>query len=168
MESINWAALIADSNDAFAILPKGKYTVQVATAEATTSSTGKTMFKTKLQVIQGPKTGSTVFNNITMTTDNNKALFMFFENMKALGVTREYLQQQPAPSPAAVAAKMVGAVAEIEIDHRPYQGIDRENVKSMKAVSGGLAGVPAATAGPSVPGVTPAAPVVTGAPVPSF
>lgn len=165
METINWAALIQDSSDAFDILPKGKYTMQVVSAEATTSSTGKTMFKTKLQVVQGPKTGSTVFNNITMTTDNKKALFMFFQNMAALGASKEFLTQQPAPAPAQVAAKLVGNVAEVEIDHRPYNGVDRENVKSMKALAGGAASV----AGPSVPGVSaaPAAPV-SGIAVPTF
>jgi hypothetical protein len=168
METINWAALIQDSSDAFDILPKAKYTMQVVSAEATTSSTGKTMFKTKLQVIAGPKTGSTVFNNITMTTDNKKALFMFFQNMEALGASRDYLMQQPAPAPAQVAAKLVGAVAEVEIDHRPYNGVDRENVKSMKAVQGGLAGVPASAPGPQVPVATAAPAVVTGAPVPTF
>jgi Protein of unknown function (DUF669) len=165
METINWAALIQDSADAFAILPKDTYRMQVVTAEATMSSTGKTMFKTKLQVINGPKTGSTVFNNITMTTDNPKALFMFFENMAALGVSREFLQQNPTPSPQQVAAKMVGAVADITIDHRPYNGVDRENVKGMKAVAGGAA---APSVGPAVPGVAVAAPSVSGAPVPSF
>jgi hypothetical protein len=166
METINWAALIEDSSDAFEILPKNTYRMQVVTAEATQSSTGKTMFKTKFQVINGPKTGATVFNNITMTTDNKKALFMFFQNMAALGATKEYLTQNPAPAPAAVAAKLVGAIVDVEIDHRPYQGIDRENVKSMKAVSGGAGAVPGV--GPSVPGVAVAAPSVSGAPVPSF
>jgi len=165
METINWAALIQDSADAFAILPKDTYRMQVVTAEATQSSTGKTMFKTKLQVINGPKTGSTVFNNITMTTDNPKALFMFFENMSALGVPREFLQTNPAPSPQQVAAKMVGAVADVTIDHRPYNGVDRENVKGMKAVTGGAGPI---AGGPSIPGVAVAAPSVSGAPVPSF
>lgn len=166
METINWAALIEDSSDAFDILPKAKYTMQVVSAEATMSSTGKTMFKTKLQVIAGPKTGSTVFNNITMTTDNKKALFMFFQNMAALGVSKEFLAQSPAPAPAAVAAKMVGAIAEVEVDHRPYNGVDRENIKSMKALSGGAS--PAPSVGPSVPGVSASPAVVVGAPVPTF
>lgn len=166
METINWAALIEDSNDAFAILPKGKYNVQVVTAEATQSSTGKLMYKTKLQVINGPKTGSTLFNNITLTQDNKKALFMFFENMAALGAPRDFLQQNPAPAPAVVAAKLVGTVLEVEVDHRPYQGIDRENIKSMKQISAGAGAAP--SVGPSVPGVAVAAPSVSGAPVPSF
>lgn len=174
---VNWGSLIEESKDAFSILPKGKYTVKVEKAEATTSSTQKLMFKLVFKVINGPRTGSTLFNNITLTQDNPKAVYMFFQNLAALGIPETFLKSDPKPQPAQVAQKMIGAVVEVEIDHRPYQGVDRENVKSMTAVSangvpsfGPAAGSVAASAGIPVVAPTPAAAPQpsTGAPTPTF
>ena len=151
MAEVNWGALIDDSADAFEILPVGSYRVKVVKADALQSSTNKLMYKTVLEVISGPKTGKTVYNNVTMTTDNKKALFMFFMNMAAYGITKDFLKSQPAPTSDQVAAKMVGAVLDIEIDHRAWQGVDRENVKSMKGVSAGTGSVNSMTPDVSTP-----------------
>jgi hypothetical protein len=141
-ENVNWGALIADSEDAFALVPKGKYTVRVKKAEATTSGNGKLMYKLTLEIINGPKTGSTLWTNVVLTVDNPKAVFMFFVNLQALGISKEYLKQDPAPVPATVAAKMVNAVIEIEVDHKPWQGVDREDVKILKGISAGGGSTP--------------------------
>lgn len=169
---VNWGSLIEESKDAFSILPKGKYTVKVEKAEATTSSTNKLMFKIVFKVIAGPRTGSTLFNNITLTQDNPKAVFMFFQNLSALGIPETFLKSDPKPQPQQVAQKMIGAVVEVDVDHRPYQGVDRENIKSMTAVSsngapsfGPSAGI-SAPAGLPTPTVAPAP--ATGAPAPTF
>lgn len=137
MAEINWGSLLDDSNNAFEILPKGVYRMKVIKSEATKSSTDKLMFKVQMEVIQGPKTGAVVFNNITMTTDNKKALYMFFVNMASLGISEKFLKSSPAPSSEQVASKMIGAVVEVTIDHQTWQGRDRENVKSMKGISAG-------------------------------
>lgn len=137
VEDVNWANLIADSEDAFALVPKGKYNVRVKKAEATTSSNGKLMYKLTLEIISGPKTGSTLWTNVVLTTDNPKAVFMFFVNLQSLGISKEYLKQDPKPAPETVAAKMVNAVIEIEVDHKPWQGVDREQVKILKGISAG-------------------------------
>lgn len=158
MADINWGALLDDSNDAFEVLPVGKYRMKVVKASAAMSSTSKLMFKVVLEVINGPKTGKAVYNNITMTTDNKKALYMFFQNMAALGVTEAYLRQEPRPAPEQVASKMLGAVADVVIDHSVWQGRTRENVKSMTGVSAGSGSVDS-----SVPDV--AAPAESDGPV---
>lgn len=150
MADVNWGELIDDSADAFEILPVGSYRVKVVSANATQSSTNKLMFKTVMEVITGPKTGKTVYNNVTMTTDNKKALFMFFQNMAALGISKDFLKGDPKPSSDQVAAKMVGAVLDIEVDHRPWQGVDRENIKKMTGVSAGTGSVNAMDPGVSV------------------
>lgn len=164
MAEVNWGALIDDSADAFEILPVGSYRVKVVKADALQSSTNKLMFKVVLEVITGPKTGKTVYNNVTMTTDNKKALFMFFLNMAAFGITKEYLKGDPKPSSDQVAAKMVGAVLDIEITHQSWQGVDRENVKSMKGVSAGTGSVNSMAPDVSVPSAAPAAGPVAGEP----
>lgn len=156
MADVNWGSLLDDSADAFEILPVGKYRMKVIKAEATQASTGKLMFKVVMEVITGPKTGKSVYNNITMTTDNKKALYMFFVNMAALGISEAYLKSSPAPTSEQVAAKMVGAVADVTIDHSTWQGRDRENVKGMTAVSAGTGSVNSMT--PSIPQPAAAAP----------
>lgn len=165
MADINWGALLADSADAFEILPVGKYRVKVVKASATMSSTSKLMFKVTLEVIQGPKTGKTVYSNVTMSTDNKKALYMFFVNMAALGVPEAYLKQSPTPSPEQVATKMLGAVLDVTIDHQSWQGRDRENVKSMTGVSAGTGSVNAMAPDIQTTVAAPSAPAAEGEPV---
>lgn len=153
MADINWGALLEDSANAFEILPEGKYRMKVVKSEATQASTGKLMYKITLEVIAGPKTGKTINSNITMTVDNKKALYMFFVNMAALGISEAYLKSSPQPSTEQVATKMLGATADITITHQQWQGRDRENVKNMVGVSAGTGSVNAMT--PDMP--TPAA-----------
>ncbi|MGB2791297.1 MAG: DUF669 domain-containing protein [Candidatus Moraniibacteriota bacterium] len=168
-DQLNWGALMDASGGAFEPLPKGTYDATVDTAEATTSTTGKVMFKIKYKVLGGPHNGRTIFNNITLTTDNPNALRMFFLNMKAMGLGPEYFGQNPPKEH--VAASLVGKQCKVTVDHREYQGQMRENVKSLAPAGGaggmmaGLAvppaGIPTPTpvAAPTVASVAPVAPV---------
>jgi len=150
-ESVNWAAMLDESADAFELVPVGKYTVQVDSAEATTSSTGKLMYKIKMSVTSGKHTGATLYNNVVLTPDNKKAMAMFFRNMDALGVSAQFLRGQPTPTPDQVAGKMIGTTLQVEVEHREWQGVNREEVKSMTKLQGAAGGLPSAPGGAPLP-----------------
>ena len=163
-ESVNWANLMEQSGGDFETLPKGSYDVIVDTAEATRSSTDKTMFKIKFKVQGGPHNGRTIFNNITLTIDNPNALRMFFLNMKALGLNADFFSNNPTPDQ--VAAALLGAPATVVLDHRMYQGAMRENVKSLLPRAGITAGGQMAPVGPSI-SVPTTSPSVPSSPAPA-
>jgi hypothetical protein len=157
-QSINWGELLEQSGGAFEPLPKGTYDVYVDTAEATKSSTDKVMFKVRFKVEGGPYAGRTVYNNITLTTDNPNALRMFFLNMKAMGLDQSYFAENPHPD--TVAAALVGQRATVSVDHGIYHGQMRENVKSLMPRAGGIS-----AAGIISPGIQVAPPVASGGPI---
>lgn len=145
--SVNWGELMAGGAAEFQPVPKGNYDVFVDAAEPKQSTTGKLMFALKYKIESGPQAGRTVFNNITLTTDNPNALRFFFLNMKAMNITQEFFAQNPSPS--VIAQALIGQHCRIEVDHRPYQGQMRENVKSIMPAGGTFAG--GAITGPSAP-----------------
>lgn len=155
--TINWGELMENSGGAFEPLPKGSYDVIVHSAEDTKSSTDKTMFKVVFKVEGGPHNGRNIYHNIVLTVDNPMALRMFFLNMKAFGLEKEFFAQNPLPSQ--VAAAMIGQRCIVNVDHRVYQGQTRENVKSLaprQGIMGGVGTAPNIGVGPSiVPGVSP-------------
>lgn len=161
---INFGELLDSAGGGFEPIPKADYDVSVSSAEAAQSSTGKLMFKIVYKIVGGPYNGRTIYNNITLTTDNPNALRMFFMNMKAMGLDESFFATSPAPS--VVADALVGHSCRVTIDHREWQGQVRENVKSLKPSTGGAGAVPAVAGLPAAPPA--AAPVATpAAPAPA-
>ena len=156
--AINWGDLMASSGADFEILPVGQYAAQVVKAEAKQSKNGKLMFAVTFRVISGPKTNRNITDNIVLSPENPRAVQAFFINLRALGVDEAFLKQTPAPAPETVAAKMVGAKAQISVTHREYQGQQRDNVDRISRLTGAAA---AQAAAPSiaVPTATAPAPV---------
>lgn len=181
-ESINWGELMKQSGAASEPLPIGKYSVIVTDCIAGQSSTQKLMYKLKLAVEGGPYNGRTLYNNITLTTDNPNALRMFFQNMKSLGLTDEFFAQNPSPS--VVADVIRGQRCVVTVEHRMYNGNMTENVKAMSAPIAGInvggivpsismvpsMGPSMVPSGPQIPtpGNHPSAPSTPGIPTPGI
>ena len=93
MSTVNWSDLVKEAGEtaSYEALPDGDYDLKVIAATATTTQTGKTMFKLTTEVQSGPYAKRRIWDNLTVTTDNPKALGMFFRKMAALGLAREYL-----------------------------------------------------------------------------
>lgn len=154
-DTFDWGALVKDSEEAFAPLPPGTYDVVVHAAVAKTSSTGKPMFMITYKVTAGPETGKTTINNITVTVDNPKAMFFFFGNMAAMGISKQVFLSSPSPSNDQIAQMLVGNPCRIKTSLRMYQNQQRDNVDEILAPVSG-SGVPS----PPMPAAAPAAPVV--------
>jgi len=164
-EQINWGNLIEQAGKELEPVPKGTYDVVVEDASDTQTSTQKLMYKLKFRIQGGASANRVLWNNITLTTDNPTALAMFFRNMDALGLDRQYFSMNPSPSD--VAAALVGRTVRVVIDHRLYQGSMRENVKQMMKATGvmGIPGMPSSGAPAGIP--SPMAPAPAPVPQPS-
>lgn len=153
--AINWGDLMASSGADFEILPVGQYAAQVTKAEAKQSKNGKLMFAVTFKIISGPKNNRTITNNVVLSPENPRAVQAFFINLRALGVDEAFLKQTPAPAPETVAAKMVGAKAQISVTHREYQGQQRDNVDRISRLTG-VAAAQVAAPSIAVPNAAPA------------
>lgn len=168
--SVNWGELMAGGAADFQPVPKGNYDVFIETAEPTQSTTGKLMFKIRFKIETGPQASRTVFYNNTLTQDNPNALRMFFLNMKNMGLSQDFFAQNPSPSQ--IAGALIGNRCRIEVDHRPYQGQMRENIKSVLPAAGVSAGGAMVASGPQIPqpgqtaGPVPSMPQPTASPLP--
>lgn len=175
MSDFDFNQLMKESADAFRPVATGDHVGEIIKAVATKSSNGKPMIKCTIRVVNGADAGRNFYNNFTLTTDNPKAMGMFFRHMAALGLDAGFFSANPAMEQ--VAAALVGRHALWTIAHREWNNVMQEDVKGIKAVqgfngptAGPVAGVPvpgAATPGPSVPTPSPSVPTPTPTPSPA-
>lgn len=161
---MNYAELMQNASSGFDPLPAGDYDVEVVKSENTTSSTGKTMFKVQMKVLNGPHAGRIVFNQFVVSPTSPNALGFFFQHMRVLGLDGNYFAQNP--SEEAIAAALVGRRCRVTVAIRTYQGNPTNTVKKLVALAQTPAG-PAAAAAPAAV-ATPAAPAAPAVPPPPF
>jgi hypothetical protein len=138
MSALNWGELVADSGDSsnkFEILPDGDYDAKVVEASHTLTAKGKTMFKVKLQVLQGPYANRFLWDNLVISPESPQALGIFFRQMKGLGLDQEYFKKNPSNDQ--VAGSINGATVRVKVGNRPYLGEPRNEIKAYNAVSAG-------------------------------
>lgn len=160
---VNFAELYGEQGESsFEPLPVGPYLVEIIESSATTSSTGKPMIKATCKVVSGPHANRRIWHNFVVSPENKNALAIFFRNLNAFGLGRDYMMTSPTEQQ--VAQALVGRQAMAEIGIRKYQGEDRNEVKKFSPLPGG--GVPAAAA-PVAAAAPPPAPVPAPAPAPA-
>lgn len=152
---VNWGDLMSQAGAGFEPLPANSYDVQVSEAEASKTAKDKTMFKVTFTVLNGPFANRKLWSNLTVSPESPPALGIFFSQMAALGLTKDYFST--GPSPEAIAASLVGKQANVSVVQREWGGSIRNDVKTIKpprtgTVLGPVPGEPA-TALPSAPGV---------------
>lgn len=174
-DQFNFTDLIQAAADAgFSVVPADDYDVEVATAEAGKTSTGKNKISVRFKIISGPYAGKSVFNDFVISPENGNALGFFFRHMKVLGLDQGYFATNPPL--ASAAASLIGRRCVVTVGIRQWQGDDKNEVKGVKPLAGnvvgsapmmptphGPAGFPppfsipaaAATFAPPVPPVTP-------------
>lgn len=143
--SVNWQDLIDTAGETGA-LPAGEYDVRVDSAEAGSSSTGKTMFKCKFTVVGGPLAGRPVWNNFVLSPENPNALSFFFQHMGALGLSRDFFASNPTAE--ATAQALVGRECRLKLSQREWNGSTRNNVDTVMPPAGGIAAPVAPQADP--------------------
>jgi len=172
MATLNWGDLIKEAGEvtSYEALPDGDYDLQIIEATATTSQSGKTMFKVTAEVQGGPHNKRRVWDNLVVSTDNSTALGIFFRKMAALGLGQEYFASNPTN--AQIEQTLVGRKFRAKIGSRVWQGDKKNEIKSYFGAQGATAtatasagSTPAAPAPPPAPAPTPA-PAPASAPSP--
>lgn len=126
----------AKESSGFDALPVGRYTVKSTESAHVQAASGKDMFKVTFEVIEGPHTGSKIFNNYVITPDNANAIHFFLKHMAAFGVTAEYLASEPGFDN--VAKSLLDKVVQLDLTiDNTYDGTDRNKVKNTLAPPAG-------------------------------
>lgn len=132
---VNFADIIEDIDyDAFAPVPVGVYPVEIIKAEAKQASTGREMINVQLRIVDGPSKGRMLFNNFVWVPENDKAVQMFFVNMREFGLGKEYFRGNPTFEQ--LANELLNRRVMVEIEHTEYNGSTREQVKRIKKIEG--------------------------------
>jgi len=158
MGEINWSDLKKRADDATKPAPPGTYVVEIKKASWKNNSAGDPMYSLQAVIVDGASEGKTVFSNLTLKTDNNFTLSMFFRHMEALGLNDQFFASGPGHDQ--VCSALVGRRAHFILDVRQWQGRDRNNLVDIKPLSGPLA---AMSGRPSTSGIAPSTSSVTSA-----
>lgn len=150
----------------------GKFRSEVVFGNHKMSSNGKLQVGLKFQVKGGPKDGSTIWANQTLSPESPAALDIFFRTFEALGISRDAWAKYGADmeaAGAAASAAVVGAVVDITVRMGKAQNGYAAKLE-VKRIDAASASIPTQTAppvggnvgpGPAIPAPPPAAaPVV--------
>lgn len=154
MATFDFNTLMATAKSAsFEALPVGDYDAECISADAVTSSTGKPMIKCKFEVLVGPHAKRKFFNQFVVSTESEVALAMFFRHMKAFGLDDSFFAAVGQGGLAPVAASLLGRRAKFTLGIRKWQDEDRNEVKAVKPLAGGIAATPGGLPGTGAPGL---------------
>lgn len=169
MATRSWKDLVKDAGDVttFSALPDGPYNFKVLEAKVQKTSSDKTMFVVKAEVQDGPHAKRLVWDNITVTEDNPKAMGFFFGKMAALGLTPENffsrLSEDADESDRQIAAALPGRYFRGLVGHREWKGVTKNDIS--RYLPAGAASAPMPTAAPAYAAPAPqAAPPMAPAP----
>jgi hypothetical protein len=132
-----------------------------------TKAGDKPLLKLRGKIVGGPYDGETVWNQMTLTQDNDVAVKIFLRHLDAYGLDRQYLSQ--GPSMDQIAAALVGRQALWVLSLGSYQNKPKNNVDDTRPITGAGAAAPTVGAAPAAPAIpTPAVPTAAPqAPVPA-
>ena len=155
----------AKEGGGFDLLPDGVYIAKVIEADAKTSNNGKPQIKARFEVVTGPHAGfKGLWNNFTLTVDNETALRIFYSQLNALGITGEFLESlgnvDPDTAFKHIAGALVGKVASIKVKIDTEWNNNKID-RIQKAPADYAAGAPSAAtpfAAPSAPAAPPSTP----------
>ena len=163
--SLNWSDLIKEAGEAtnsFEPLPGGDYELKVIEAKATTSASGKVMFKTTNEVVSGPYAKRRVWDNLVISPENSKALGMFFVKMGALGLGKDFFNANPTN--AQIEQALMHRSFRGTLGTRTYNGNQSNEISKYFAAP---AVAQAAFAAAAAPAAAPAPAPVAAAPAPA-
>ena len=97
MGTVDWKALAETAGDGgFEALPVGDYDLKCVSAEKANTANGKLMFKCKFQVTTGQYKNRLVWHNFVVSPENDVAMGIFFRQMSAFGMTKDWFKTQPS------------------------------------------------------------------------
>ena len=168
MAEATWGDLMNAAKGQLELIPDGEQNVKIVDSEATQASTGALMFKVKVQIEDGPHIKRKLTTNLVVSTDNPVALAIFFRNMENMGLNADFFAANP--NPGQVASAMLNRMARVNVGHKTWNGVERNEIKGwLPPASGGPGlGLPG-SGGPVAPGtvIGPAGPPLPTSAVPT-
>ncbi len=178
MSEIDWASLQKEATDV--VLADGDYVVQVAKAEATSSSNGKPMIKLQLVIVEGPKKDRKLFTQQVLSAESPFALQIWFRVLAAFGLDAQYFARNPKATIDQIARELMNRGVIATVGTREWQGHPRNEVTGYKPYTptgpvppgmvigapGTVVSTPSMATGPTPPttSATPAAPPTVASP----
>jgi hypothetical protein len=146
-----WSDLINQSKGALELIPDGEQNGKIVSAEDTQASTGALMYKLKIEITDGPFVKRRISTNLVVSADNPIALAIFFRNCENIGLDGNFFASNP--NKAQVAQAMMNRPCRVNVGHKNWQGVDRNEIKGWLPLGGaGGPGLPGA-GGPVAPGM---------------
>ncbi len=104
-ETFNWSTNYDEAADALKPFENGKYRMRVRDSGSRRASTGSPMVTITLEALDGPRAGKTHNTQIVMSLDPTKPMgrAMFFNQMAAFGLNRDFFVTLPSDVDAAMA-----------------------------------------------------------------
>ena len=136
----SWGDLFDESGEAIGPLPDSEYDFIIRKVTAKKSSNSKPMYMARCEVETGQYAKRTVFHNFVVSAENPDAMRIFFQQMGALGMTKEFWKQNP--SDERVAQALEGRRFRATTIIRQWQGEDRNNLQRIKPAAQGGTGAP--------------------------
>lgn len=174
MGSKSWDDLYKEAGESGGPLPIGDYDFQITGADHKKTTGGKDMYVLKTVVVTGAYKGKMVWNNMVVSPESQPAMEVFFRQMAALGLGKEFWMSKPTDE--AICARLKGVYFRGNVAIETYNSVERNKFKSIKpAVAGGGTTPPppppapapvaaAAPPAPAAPAVPPPPPPVAAAP----
>ncbi|QEM41601.1 hypothetical protein SEA_FORZA_166 [Gordonia phage Forza] len=130
----SWAELAEEAGDTgFTAIPEGDYDLKIESAEAKQTGNQKTMFKLTSVITSGPYAKRKIWANLVVSPENPVALNIFFRQMAAIGIAKEYFATNPSDSN--VAEALVGKEFRGQVVIKQWQGEDRNEIRNYSRLN---------------------------------
>lgn len=114
----------------FEPLPPATYHFEVVESSVVTTSNGKPMIRIKLSVVGGPRAGTKVFDQLVLSIDSEKALSMFFMQLKAFGLDERFFATIPPGQVGPIAQALFGRHVRAKVIITEWNDRERNEVSS--------------------------------------
>lgn len=136
MTSLPWDELReAAGDDGISRVPDGWYDCVIKSTKTGKTSNDYQKVNARFVVLNGPYEGSSVFKDFVVTIDKPGGLKFFFRHMAVLGITKDQFNSDLTME--ALADKLVGRSAQVQVGTRMWNDQERMEVKDLKPLAGG-------------------------------
>jgi hypothetical protein len=135
MAEKSWDEMIEESEKSsgntgdFEPLPDGEYEFLVIESRFQFSRNGKKMWVITGEVQDGPYQRRRVWNNIVLSDDNPDAMRFFFDNMKKMGISKDFFRGHPSNSE--VEKALLGRRFRATIGKRVWEGKTSNEIRKF-------------------------------------
>lgn len=113
------------------LMPIGWYNVVFVRTTVAKSQTGKSMIKAFAKVEDGTRRGQSLYTQFVLSPESPGAMRIFFRQMSVFGMKGDFWAGNP--NIEQIAENIKSKRATVEVIHATWQGVERENIRGIKA-----------------------------------